>query len=125
MVRFNMKGIIEGNKELILDLNREQMREGMIDLDSEKKRFRYAQSTIRQKRKKAKFKDLKHITLRWDGDFHESLKLLIFKDKMVISSTDPKHPYLEGRFGNALGLSDKSMSKLRDKIRDDLIRALR
>jgi len=125
MVRFNLKNIFKANEDYILDLARGQMRKGMVDLDSEKKRFRYAASTVRQKRKKARFKDLKHITLRWDGDFHESLKLLLFKDKMVISSPDPKHLYLEAGFENALGLSEKSKSDLRDKLRDELIRAMR
>lgn len=118
--------IIE-NKDDILDANRTQMYDrGQIDVQRPDYREKYAASTIKRKRKSAKFPKTDFITLKWDGDFHDSLKLLMFKDKIVIQSDDLKWAnWLEDRFNNALGLTEENMKVIRDKVKISFIKLLR
>lgn len=118
--------IIE-NKDDILNANRDQMYErGQIDVQRPGYREKYAASTIKQKRKSARFPKTDFITLKWTGDFHDSLKLLLFKDKVVIQSDDLKWAnWLETRFNNALGLTEESLKAIRDKVKLSFIKLLR
>jgi hypothetical protein len=118
--------IIE-NKDDILNANRDQMYErGEIDVQRPGYREKYAASTIKQKRKSARFPKTDFITLKWTGDFHDSLKLLLFKDKIVIQSDDMKWAnWLETRFNNALGLTEESLKAIRDKIKLSFIKLIR
>ena len=118
--------IIE-NKDTILDANRTQMYDrGQIDVQRPDFREKYAASTIRQKRKTARFPKTDFITLKWTGDFHDSLKLLIFEDKIVIQSDDLKWAnWLETRFNNALGLTDESLKGIRDKVKTSFLKLMR
>ena len=118
--------IIE-NEEDILNANRDQMYErGQIDVQKPDYREKYAASTIRQKRKTARFPKTDFITLKWTGEFHDSLKLLIFKDKIVIQSDDLKWAnWLEDRFKNALGLTSDSLSAIRDKVKSSFLNIIR
>jgi len=104
----------------ILDLNRDQLYDdGVINVNNPSQREYYAPQTIAQKKKKAAFKKTDFVTLKWTGDFYEKFKILIFRDSFVISSTDLKWAnYLEpnSRFGNALGLTENSLKKVRDMI---------
>lgn len=114
------------NEEAILNANRDQMYErGQIDVQKPDYREKYAASTIRQKRKTARFPKTDFITLKWTGEFHDSLKLLIFKDKIVIQSDDLKWAnWLEERFKNALGLTSDSLSVIRDKVKSSFLNIL-
>jgi len=114
------------NKTEILDANREQMYDrGVVDVKRPAFKERYAASTIRQKRKKAHFPKTDFITLKWDGDFHDSLKLLVFDDKIVIQSDDLKWAnWLEDRFNNALGLTEESLKTIRDKVKTSFLKIL-
>ncbi len=114
----------------ILKLNRiDQMWEkGIMDVNKPGQKLEYAPSTIKQKKRKATFKKTSFITLRWFGDFYESMKLTFFKDRFEIAADDLKWAnWLEpqDRFGNALGLTDKSMTKLRKIITAPIIRRLK
>ena len=76
---------IRSKEKDILDLNREQMFEdGIMNVKTEKTE-RYSPATIRAKRK-APFSRTDHITLKWTGNLHKGLKLLIFAKKIVSSS---------------------------------------
>jgi len=107
----------------ILDMNRDQMYEdGIMNVKTEKTE-RYSPATIRSK-KRASFPFTDHVTLKWEGDFHGSLKLLIFAEKIVISSTNLTWAnWLETnkRFANALGLTEDNIKKLRDLVRKEFI----
>jgi hypothetical protein len=111
---------LRASEKAILDLTREQLYEkGVIDVNDPSKRETYAAATIAQKRRKATFKKTDFVTLRWMGDFYDKFKLLIFKDRIVVSSTDLKWVnFLEPnpRFENALGLTDDSVKKVRDMV---------
>lgn len=115
-------------EDFILELNREQLYEkGQIDVNSPGVKERYAESTKKQKQKKATFKKTEFITLRWDGAFYDSFKVIIFEKEFIISATDLKWNYLEAnpRFENALGLTDESKSRLRDEILPVIVRRIK
>lgn len=107
-------------EKFILDLNRSQLYDlGEIDVTDPGKQEFYAPATIKQKQRKALFKKTDFVTLRWDGDFYDSFKLIIFDKTFVIQATDLKWAnWLEPnpRFGNALGLTEESKAALRDMI---------
>ena len=115
-------------QEQILQLNKDQMyEEGVMNVTRPGK-LRYAPSTIAQKRKKATFKRTDHITLRWFGDFYDRMKIIFFRKEFVIASTDLKWAnWLEPqeRFAKALGLTEKSMKKLRVILRTQIIKRLK
>ena len=108
----------ESEKE-ILDLTRDQLYEqGVIDVTNPAKREKYAAATIAQKKRRATYSKTDFVTLRWMGEFYEKFKLLIFKDRIVVTSTDVKWNYHEAnpRFENALGLTEDSVKKVRDIV---------
>ena len=119
--------IIKDNELEILAMNRDQMWEdGIVDV-KRNLQWDYQPSTIRQKKRKAKFKRTDHITLKWTGSFHDKMKLIIKPKAFIITSTDEKWTQFssgnwgEGRFKNALGLTPKSLSQLRELVKSDLI----
>jgi len=129
----NIERIIdESLKEIenfILDLNREQLYEkGEIDVTRPGIKEHYAEGTIRQKRKKAKFKKTEFVTLRWEGEFYDNFQLIVFKEKFIIQAKDLKWSnWLEPnpRFGKALGLTEESKALLINKIRPIIIYRIR
>jgi hypothetical protein len=116
-------------EDFIIELNREQLYEkGEINVNQPTKREYYAQSTIRQKQKQATFKKTEFVTLRWEGDFYDSFKVIVFDEEFIISATDLKWAnWLEGnkRFGNALGLTEASKEKLKEEIKPIIIRRIK
>jgi hypothetical protein len=115
--------VLRENETTICDLNRDQMyEEGVMNVKTGEKE-QYAASTKKAKHK-APFPKTEFITLKWMGTFHESLKLMIYKDTFVVQSPNKIWGnYLEpqARFGSALGLTKQSKSDLRDLVRDELI----
>ena len=98
-----------------------------MNVETEKKE-KYAASTVRQKKKKARYKRTDFITLKWMGDFYKSLKVLHFRDYFTISSDSTIWArYLEPqeRFEKALGLTEDNKGILSNRIRDKLIRWLK
>ena len=122
------KDIIKKEEDFIKDLNRDQMYdEGVMNVEHPTK-LKYAKSTIAQKKKKARYKKTSFITLRWMGEFYDSLKVLIFENYFIISSDSTIWArFLEpqDRFGKALGLTEKSKGRLKEVLKDDMIRWLR
>ena len=120
--------IILYNKDEIIDMNREQMWEdGIVDVNNPSSILQYAPSTIKHKKKRARYKRTDHITLKDMGDFHAKMKLIIKPDHFIITSGDSKWSHFssgdwgQGRFENALGLTEKNKGVLRDYIKSDLI----
>ena len=117
------------NEKRIVKMNQDQMfNKGIMNINKPGQSLEYAASTIAQKKKKARFKRTDHITLRWFGDFYESMKLLFFKNSFVIQSDDLKWGnFLEpqDRFSKALGLTKKSMNSLKRILLPDIINKLR
>jgi hypothetical protein len=114
-------------EKFIIELNQKQLyEEGIIDVKNPSKKEHYAKSTIAQKKRKAQFKKTDFITLRWDGDFYDSFKLIIFDKMFVIQAIDLKWSnWLEPRFGGALGLTADSKSELRDIILPVFLRRIK
>ncbi len=112
-------------RKQIIKLNQDQMwLKGIMDIDRPGQRLKYAAGTIAQKRKKATFKKTSFITLRWFGDFYESMRIVFFSNRFEITADDIKWiEWLEpqDRFGDALGLTDKSMAKLRNILKPEII----
>jgi hypothetical protein len=107
-------------EKLILELNQKQLYdEGVIDVKNPGKREKYSKGYIRQKQRYATFKKTEFVTLKYDGDFYNSFKLIIFDKVFVIQATDLKWAnWLEPnpRFENALGLTDESKEEVRQII---------
>ena len=123
-----LNAIIKDNTKEILALNRDQMyEEGIVDVKNPSSILHYAPSTIKQKKKRARYKRTDHITLKDQGSFHDKMTLIIKADEFIITSKDSKWPHFSsgewgrGRFENALGLTDKSLIPLREIIKSDLI----
>ncbi len=120
--------IIKDHEPEILALNRDQLwEEGIVDVNNPKAILNYAPSTIKQKKKRARFKRTDHITLKWTGSFHDKMKLVIKATEFWITSKDPKWSKFssgewgQGRFENALGLTKPSLNELKSLIKSDLI----
>ena len=123
-----LNAIIKDNEPEILALNRDQMwEEGIVDVKNPRAILEYAPSTIKQKKKRARYKRTDHITLKWTGSFHDKMKLVVKATEFWITSTDEKWSKFssgawgQGRFENALGLTKKSLSELRKLVKSDLI----
>ena len=121
--------ILKGIEKDVLNLNRDQMYEdGIMDISNPSSILHYAPSTIKNKKGRATYHRVDHITLKWEGDFHKTLKIKYEKDSILIYSKDRKWTaYLQpqSRFENALGLTDESLSLLRDWIKEELIKRFR
>lgn len=116
-------------EKFILELNQKQLyEEGVIDVTKPSFRDHYSKGYIAQKKKNATFKKTEFVTLKYDGDFYNSFKLIILKDIIIIDATDKKwRDWLEPneRFENALGLTEKSKEELRNEILPVFLRHLR
>jgi hypothetical protein len=120
--------VLKENEETILNMNRSQMYdEGVMDVNKPEQREKYSPATVKAK-KRAAFPKTDFITLKWMGKFHEALKLIIFKDKFLISSDNRIWAnFLEpnSRFTHALGLTKGNKNELRELSRDSLILKIR
>jgi hypothetical protein len=116
-------------EKFILELNQKQLYdEGVIDVTDPNKREQYSKGYISHKKRNATFKKTEFVTLRYDGDFYNSFRLIILKEVIIIDATDRKwRDWLEPnkRFENALGLTEESKQALRETILPVVIRRLR
>lgn len=119
--------IIKDNSKKILDMNRDQMYEdGVMDIANPGNTLQYAPSTIKSK-KRAKYNKTEFITLKWQGDFHKSVKIKITPNEIFfVSDNEIWGQYLEtqDRFKNALGLTDENEDALRDLVKEEMIKRL-
>jgi hypothetical protein len=131
MARFSdisqvINNILGSLEKAILDMNRDQMYEdGVMDVNNPGAIVHYAPSTIKNKKKRAAFTRTDHITLKWDNNFHPSLKIDFKEDEFTIYSDNKVwKAYLQpqDRFSNALGLTEESLGLLRDWVRDKMIK---
>ena len=120
--------IIKDNSPEIIAMNRDQMwEEGIVDVNNPRAILSYAPSTIKQKKRRSRYKRTDHITLKDMGGFHEKMKLVIKATEFWITSTDAKWSKFssgewgQGRFQNALGLTKKNIAQLRELVKFDLI----
>ena len=128
-VKAIVNGVFVEASDTIIKLNQDQLYEkGVIDVTRPDKKEKYAEATARRKRKVAKFPKTDFVTLRWEGNFYDNFKVLVFDEHLEIHSLDPKWPnWLEPnqRFANALGLTDESKQILRDELKDKFLTAIR
>lgn len=115
-------------EKFILDLNKSQLYEkGEIDVNEPNKREQYSKPYKSFKERKATYRKTEFVTLRFDGDFYDSFKLIIFDKEFIISATDLKWNWHEKnpRFTNALGLTDESKDKLKEEFKPLFIEKLK
>jgi uncharacterized C2H2 Zn-finger protein len=120
--------VVKEEKDYIKELNKAQMwEEGTLNVDKPQKE-KYAKSTIIQKKKKARYDKTEFITLRWMGDFYDSLKVLVFSKYFTVSSDSliwAKFLEPQDRFTKALGLTEESKGKLSERLKDRTIKWLK
>lgn len=118
----------ENEKEIVALAQSQMYDKGIMNVQNPSVKEKYAPGTIAQKKKKARYPKTDFITLRWMGDFYESMKLIIFKEVFVIGATDLKWVnYLEPnpRFENALGLTEDSIKKVRDFVLPGILKRIK
>ena len=119
--------ILKANTRDILDMNRSQMWDkGIIDVKDPGRKERYSPATIKAK-KRSPFNKTDFITLKDKGKFHAGLRLEINKEDIVIKSDTPYWKYHEKgqRLGNALGLTENSISELRETVKEEILNKLK
>ena len=121
--------ILKRNEQYIINLNRNQLfDDGIVDSENPNRIYPYAESTRKQKIKKAKFPKVDFITLKWDGIFQDGMFIEYLRDRIRINSTDEKWNKFrlwDDRFTNALGLTRENFKELISLIRRELLHELR
>lgn len=119
--------ILKKNRVKILDMNRSQMWDkGIVDVKDPGRKEKYSPATIRAK-KRSPFNKTEFVTLKDKGKFHRDLKLEISKEEILIKSDTPYWKYHERgeRFGNALGLTEDNISKLRELVKEEILEKIK
>lgn len=76
--------------------------------------------------KRSKGQPTNRVTLKDEGDFHNSIELDFSKDQYVVYATDSKTKRLERKYGNKiLGLNDEGIQLNIDLVKPDLINDFR
>lgn len=76
--------------------------------------------------KGVKGQPVNRVTLRDEGDFHESFNLKIVNNKLLIFATDPKTEKLTIKYGEEIfGLTDDSLREVRRIIKSDIVKGFR
>lgn len=121
-----VKELVAKEQEYIIELNQSQMYDkGVLDVTQPQRKERYADSTKAQKKKRATYKKVDFITLKWAGEFYRQMKVLLFNDKFILSSDNliwAKYLEPQERFENALGLTEENKDKLRKKLKKRWLR---
>lgn len=116
-------GIVREKQGFILGLNRDQLFSGK-DANGDEILPPYAESTVKRKRRKGSPYD--RVTLKDEGEYHQSLEIDFGPDSFLIGSNDSKAIYLERRYGKSVyGLNAQSISELSDEVKPGLIDNLR
>jgi hypothetical protein len=121
MIRQYLKD--EVKQAFVLDLNTGQLYEEGRRADGVSL-GEYSPFTIRLKQLKGQRTD--HVTLKDEGDFHQSFFLRIGERSFEIDASDEKKDELLDKYGDAvLGLSEQSLKELRQDVKPYLIEAMR
>lgn len=128
-VNMQINDAIRQVEDLVLQMVKAQMYErGIMDINKPSDRLKYSEAYKKRKAKRATYKKVEFITLRYDGDLYDRMKIIYFKDKVLITTDDLKWAnYLEKqeRFANAIGLTEENLDKLREMVRNELINNFR
>lgn len=104
--------ILQGERNFIAKLNRDQLSKG--DKADDSSMPRYVQGS---KSPSAPGK----ITLFDTGEFHASIEPLFDDRQFELLSTDEKAEILVGKYGEILGLNEESLNLLAQRIRPQLV----
>ena len=115
--------IVKDKQRFVLGLNRGQLFNGK-DSNGDEMSPSYADSTIERKRRKGSPYD--RVTLKDEGDYHESLEIDFGPSSFLMGSQDTKAIYLERRYGvHVYGLTPQSIDELAKEVEPDLIGELK
>lgn len=62
------------------------------------------------------------VTLLETGEFYEGIEPMFSESQFDLTSTDDKTPFLESKFGAIFGLTDESLQRLIDQVRERAIK---
>lgn len=100
----------EGQLDLMADLNRAQLMEG-VNNEDQIITPAYKPSTIKAKKKRGQ--PYNKVTLFWDGNFHRALKARRKGGTFELFDTDKKDADLREKYGDEIeGLTPESMQKV-------------
>lgn len=109
---------VKQNEAEIIDLNIEQLENGLNN-DSSQIAPAYTTTTIQIKRLKGQ--PTNRVTLKNEGDFHNSIFIAYGSDRFALGSTDIKTKKLKKKYGfKVLGLTDDSIQETIELIKPDL-----
>lgn len=115
--------LLRDREKLIIQLNVDQLYSG-IDNDGDKITPPYKPSTVKRKRRKGQPVD--RVTTRDKGDHHESIFVKYGNNEFELDAEDFKKQYLVRKYGNKLyGLTEDSIEKISNDMRDELIELLK
>lgn len=117
--------VIKDNEVLIIELNTEEQlyEEGINILGVKIDDYApYQPETIYYKRERGQ--PTNRVTLRDEGDFHNSFYLEIGKEQFEIKASDEKTEQLKKKYGKILGLTDENVNELRIYVLDFLLNKL-
>lgn len=121
--------VVKAHKKELIQMNRDQMyEEGILDIGTGAGQQQYAESSLYAKRKYARYKKDDFITLKQMGDFHKAIDIKILPDEIVFYSDDEKWVNWlspQDRFKRALGLTDDNLDKLREIVKEGVLKKLK
>ena len=72
--------------------------------------------------KRAKGQPFDRVTTRDTGAFHRAFKVTAKKKELAVTSTDPKAPDLEAKYGALYGLDPTNLQTFTDDLRPEVVR---
>lgn len=123
LINYVMAEVIEQHDELIADLNRQQLEQG-IRSDGSPIEPDYTRATVAIKQSKGQPTD--KVRLYDTGSFYGSLFVNLFDNAFVLDATDSKAPELTAKYGDKiLGLTPANRALLVQIIKPQFIQRLR
>ena len=102
----------------IIDLNVDQLNKGVNSL-GQPIEPEYRPFTVRIKKEKGQ--PFNRVTLKDEGDFHDSFFLVINPTSIAIYATDEKTAKLERKYGKEIfGLTDENLQEIIDLLKPEL-----
>lgn len=115
--------LVKDRSGVVVLMNQDQLYDG-FDGNGDQIAPRYRPSTIATKKRKGQ--PYNRVTLKDEGDYHESLFIEFGEDYFELKSRDEKRVYLERKYGNTIyGLIEENLNALIEDIEDDFINAFR
>jgi hypothetical protein len=116
-----IRRVVDEKSVWLADKNREYMAKKGEKVTGDQIQPRgYSRSYISYKLRFGRFKNVKYVDLKFDGDFHKSIRIEYqgkegFALKWKFRATDKKYPELKQRYGDLLGIREKDLAEFMTK----------